>query len=223
MNWDRLIGPLLIGLTGLALLGVGLFGLTWGAASFKHEAAAVAALRPLGALELAALPAGSRVLVEGQVSSAAEAGAGGLAAYLVEAAQGDGGDGNEARWQIREMRAPSLELTLADGSVRLINSGYTLLAPPIVVPLAGGAQRLRYRGFAPGSPALAYGSLEFSASGPALRADWLFGGDQAAYLAEQQANLRAVRSVGAIFSLLGLLALGGSTWLGRQLVYPRPR
>jgi hypothetical protein len=213
---SRLLGPILILIIGLALLGVGLFGLTWAATGFSREAAQVAALRPSGAAELAVLPPGSPALVAGLVAADAEVGAGGLAAYLVEEPRGEPSGAGEERWRTREVVAPPLALELGDGRVPIANAGYELrLASAAPAGSAQGANGLRYRGLAPGSPALAYGVVARGGAGPALEARWLFGGDQAAFVAEQRANASAARASGLIFGALGLLGLGGGAWLLR--------
>lgn len=216
------LGPLIFGVVGVVFLIVGV-GLSWGSYATGQQAKAVASLPLVNAEQLSQLAAGQQVGVEGRISERNTAAYEGLVIYTARRFRGiecDRNSNDNTRsnckqvWDEVERVAPAIWLDVPGGRLRLANANYALYHPPeqwqnTPFPIEG--RTLEYSGFRVGSPVFVSGTID--PAGDALRADFLSGGDRAAYLAGEQQSAGILLIIGLIFGGLGLLFAGiGMAW-----------
>lgn len=203
--WAIFLGfGLIFGLVGLGLLALWALG---------DPSATVAGLPQPSARELAALPAGREVFVEGRIG-ALEQGLSGVVAFeRAELQRSEFGGEESAEWTTVERRTPPLPLDTPGGRVELTNDDYTLLRPPLERTEPDGS---RLRAFAVGDPVVVIGRSVGEGT-PALSAQRLVGGTRDTYLAELGASDRSLLWIGLAALAFGLgFGLPGALGLWRR-------
>jgi hypothetical protein len=227
-SWlERHFITLIFGVIGLIFMLVG-GGLLWASMNSRRQADTYAARPLLTVAEAHTAPSGQPAIVEGRISEINPAPFEGLAAWQARKYQGqkcDRANDNSLTcrdiWEDTDRVTPPLWLEVADGRLRISNTSYTLLSPPVKWWSTGGrlvaGQTIEYRGFQIGSPVFAGGMID-PAEGGSLRAEFLFGGNQQDYVAAQQNQSLTLLFIGVIFGGLGTLfaAIGGGAALLRR-------
>jgi hypothetical protein len=180
----RLVAVVITAMLGLGAVVWTLGGILLLTGSFgtAEDSARVASLSPLSAKELAAAADGERVLLVGQVdpgTPVAEIG-NGLAIYVRERCLRDEGGSSFFKWQAESAVLPSFSLVVKDGTVQVSGPQYSLRKPALNEPGKETEGALRYRGFRPGDLVLVDGLAQTGG----VNATAVFGGDQAAYVAD---------------------------------------
>jgi hypothetical protein len=213
---EKNILVIVFGLMGgvFALIGAVFIGISYNASA---EAARVGAMTPLAAEQLADLPDGSEVIVEGRISERNTALLEGLVAFTERLYRGiecdnDNSDSCHQVWDETRSATPALWLDIPGGRLRLSNSDYQLNNPPEswqTTPTLIDNETLEISGFRMGNPVFAAGQIS-AGDGVTLHADFIFGGTQADYLADRQDESFGFFLFGAIFGGIGVfLAIVG--------------
>ncbi len=208
---------------------------------FRNEAAQIEGMPLLSRAELRNSPAGSPALVEGRLNPRNEATFQGFVAYRCEEFQGwddpDAEDRKE-RWVEIEKVTPPLRLNLPDGEVRIVNDSYTLKSGQLDTESGPGQWQSRpdlawdpearvgtrrCYGYRPGVAVLALGRVGWGPDGPALSAEWIYGGRQADYVAGQRNAALVMTIVGLVFGVVGLGLVALAFRLRRRAAAPEKR
>jgi hypothetical protein len=213
-------GKLFILIFGLLFLALGAILGIFGAADARAEAARAEALVPLTAAALEDQTPGETALVEGVLSARNRARFRDYVAYTVEEYRGreDGNDNPE--WEDEEQVTPPL-IVEAGGVVRVANEDYriegalTRWQESQTLSWNGftGEGTKRYAGLVAGQPVTTIGAVAAGAEGNELRAEVVFGGTRAQYVAAQRQSAFMLPIVGGIFGLIGLIVAGIGAWL----------
>lgn len=189
-----------------SLVGLGLLAL-W---ALGDPSAMVAGLPQPSAGELAALPAGREVLVEGRIGAREPGLSGVVALERAELQRSEFGGESSVEWTVIERRTPPLPIDTPGGRVELANDDYILLYPPREETESDGS---RLKAFAVGDPVVVIGRSVGEGT-PTLSAQRLVGGKRDAYLAELGASdgpllwiALAALAFGLGFGLPGALGL----------------
>lgn len=202
--WRIFLGfGLLFGLASLGMLALWAIG---------DPSAALRALPHLSARELAALPGGREVLVEGRIG-VREPGLSGLVAFeRDELRSAEFAGESSVEWTTVERRTPPLLIDTPSGRVELTNDDYILLHPPRETTEPDGS---RLKAFAVGDPVVVVGRSVGEGTA-ALSTQRLVGGTRNTYLAELEAAdgpllwiALAALVFGLGFGLPGALGLWG--------------
>lgn len=204
---------------GVIFLAVGVGMATLGTRQARAEAERAERLAPLGAAALDDSQPGREVLVEGRVSARNRALFRDFVAYLREEYRGSD-DNNRDKWVEDERHTPPLLIELSGGTVALADDQYRLDNPAHTWQEPGarswngftGEGTKRYRGFAAGDPVMAIGVLVRGREGLDLRAEWLYGGTRADYIAGQRSSAAFLPWFGGLFALIGTLIAGAGAW-----------
>ncbi len=177
------------------------------------EAERVGAMAPLSAQQLGDLPDGSAVIVEGRISERNTALRDGLVAFTehlyrgIECDDNDNSDSCHEVWAETRRATPALWLDIPGGRLRLSNTDYQLNNPPErwqTTPALIENETLEVSGFRMGNPVFVAGQIS-AGDGISLHADFIYGGTQAGYVAEQQSQVLGFFIFGAIFGGIGLI------------------
>jgi hypothetical protein len=213
-----LIGAIFL-LVGLVILWFGLLG---------NRQIKVVESRPLfNSTQLGQVEPGTQAVIEGKISERNSLQAEGLVAYVGSRYLGerctrrDDQEKCDEVWLEEEVLKPELWLDLSDGRIRLANTDYQIQNAPDIrqttETLVGG-QTIRYEGFRIGRPVFANGTVvQPEAESAAFNAAVIYGGDRAAYLANQREANEIPFFLGLIFSLVGavfvtIAAVAGLGW-----------
>lgn len=199
--------------------------------SSEREVARAAGLARVTAASLSSRPIGEVVLAEGRLSAAnrpvfREFVACQRDRYL--GLESSGVNKGQERWKPLETLAPPLEIETSDGIVVIVNQGYELRVPPqrwwdkADRTNLTGKNGERASGFFAGDRVTVEGRIVAAppvgdvASGRALEAQVLFGGDHAAFLAHLRGGVLATRIIGGVFLGVGALLVFIGGWLLRR-------
>jgi hypothetical protein len=204
---------------GALFIAVGIFLGVFVARGTAAEAIRAEALAPLGARELEARPAGEQVIVQGAVSARNPALFREFVAYTAEEYRGEEDSDGDPEWEADGGETPRL-LVEAAGLVQVANTDYRIEGERATwrdrdVLLWNGVTgegTKRYFGLVAGQPVTVVGALVQGVEGNEVRADVLFAGTQAEYVAAQRASAQALPWLGVFFGLLGLIAGGIGLW-----------
>lgn len=193
-----LVVALLCGVIGTALL--------YDVPAYSARAARAERLEPISAVALADIAPGREVLLEGQISSRTPALYRSFVAYTREEYRSSqlgwlGGDSSQ-RWEVVEQSTPPLVIALADGEARIANDDYALDTTAFTFREAGptvtkGA--VQSRGYRVGDPALILGTVVDAGGQRAVRAEFIYAGTRATYVAEMRALARRSLPIGGVF------------------------
>jgi hypothetical protein len=208
-------------LFGLGFIALGYFVGVGMAGDSQAQVARAEQLLAADAAGVASSAVGTELLVEGRLSSANPAGFRDYVAYVREEFRGVEQNSME-RWVEDERLTPPL-LVEAVGVVRLANEDYQLLGPHERWQEEGlnwsrreqeGTKR--YRGWLAERPVMVIGTVTQGAEGNQLRAELVFGGTRAEYIAGEGSAAGFFPWIGAGMALLGgaLVVLGG--WVLRR-------
>lgn len=210
-------GGLFLALFGSLFVAVGI-GIGYFGARFANDAADRAERLPLfSARDIDRSGGNQEVIVEGVVSARNPARFRDFVAYVREEYQGTDEDG-DADWREDERVTPPLLLELPDGLVEIMNDTYRMQSPPqrwqesntLSWNGLSGEGTKRYEGFAANQPVMALGRIVRGQEGQALEAEFLYGGDRAAYVARQRSDAAMLPIFGLIFGGVGaIMALAG--------------
>lgn len=208
-------------LFGLAFVALGVFLGVFVAGESRASADRAERLVPAGAAALASAAPGSELLVEGTVSPRNTARFRDFVAYVREEFRGADDNGDE-KWLEDERVTPPL-LIEAGGPVQLANDDYSLDGPHEYWKEEGlnwsssteeGTKR--YRGFVAGRPAMAIGTAAPGAEGNELRAEFVYGGTRAQYIAERRSSASIFPWVGLAVGLAGAAVSFVGAWVLRR-------
>jgi hypothetical protein len=109
------------------------------------------------------------------------------------------------RWVEVKRETPPLQITLADGEVRIDNDDYTFDTTAVTIEEAAptvtkGA--VQSRGYTVNSPVMLIGRVE---SGGSVKAEFLYAGSRSAYIAEMRSVAARSVPVGVAFLAMSLL------------------
>jgi len=188
---------------------------TASARPINDTAARVERLQPLTFDQLARLPIGSEVLLEGSISDRSVAKFRTFVAYTTERhyLNTDLSD----MWQTENTQSGSFILQFANGSVSISSYGYQIVDPVTVEHQPGnaGSNPLRYSGFQFGDRVTLIGTLASTGSNLSVKADVVIGGMRAAYLAaHQQTAAWSATLVGLGIALVAMLVI--ALYFGRR-------
>jgi hypothetical protein len=218
MKIQKLILPAI----GLLFAGLGALVVWYFAPSFNQAAARVERLSPLTSALLAESPVGQEGLIEGRVSERNPLHFRLFVAYVRYEYRGREDDNdNEVKWVEDERVTPALLLDLPGGRVQLANGDYSLQGklvtwqsePTLNWDSWSGEGTKSYEGLERGNPVVAIGTVVEGATGREFRAEWLYGGNQAAYIEEQRTSAEIARWVGLVFLLIGAVIFGVGVWV----------
>ena len=220
LGCGRLIARAFLLGIGLIFIAVGVALATVGARQASAEADRAERLLPLSAAALDDGRPGREVLVEGRVSARNRALFQGFVAYVREEYRGSDDD-HKDKWSEDERRTPPLLIDLAGGVVTLADDQYDLDSPPHAWQEPGaltwngftGEGTKRYRGFQAGDPAMAIGTLVLGREGVELRAERLYGGTRADYIAGRRGSAAFLPWFGGLFALIGAVVAAVGAWV----------
>ncbi len=155
--------------------------------SVNQKTLGVARLQPLKAAQLAALPEGGEVLLEGTIDRSSTTQFGSLVAYrrdehLLDTDLSD-------LWLPNGRAASAFALDLPDGQVRIDNTNYEVANPPTQIEWG----LMRYQGVALGDRVTVIGTVTHAAAGTKLIAQVVSGGTRLDLIAAQsQASLLTI-------------------------------
>ena len=213
----------------LLLLGIGLIFLVaggalaiFGARQATAEADRAERLAPLGIETIDDSRPGREALVEGRIGARNQPLFQDFVAYVREEYRGDEDD--KEKWVEDERRTPPLQIELKDGIVELADDQYTFDNPPHRWQEPGGLTwngfsgegTKRYSGFWRGDAVVAIGTLVEGSEGLELRAERVFGGTRAGYIAARRSAAAFLPWFGGGFALLGAVVAGLGVWLLRR-------
>jgi hypothetical protein len=209
---------LLLTLLGAAFVVAGVWAGVFGASAATAAADRAERLRPLSASTLEDTAPGGEALIEGRISDRNAPRFRELVAYVRQEYRGSDDDGEE--WREDERVTPRLLLDVPGGRAQIGNTDYALESPPVkwqesrTLTWNGLTSEgtKRYHGFAAGDTATAIGTVVSGREGPELRAELLFGGDRAAYIASQRGAAAFLPWFGLIFGVIGLALAAGGVW-----------
>jgi hypothetical protein len=211
--WFKL---LLLGF-GLVFLAVGLGIGIWGARHAQSQAARAEALAPADARALEAAAPGAPALVEAVVSPRNQARFRDFVAYSAEEYRGEEDSNGNAEWESLDDITPRLILE-AGGVVMIGNEDYRIEGAhaeyqdpgPLTWNGFTGEGTKRYAGLVAGRTVTAIGSIAPGVEGNELRAELVYAGTRAEYIAGQRQTAAFLPYLGAIFGVIGtLIAAGG--------------
>lgn len=200
---------------GLLFVGLGyLSGVTM-AGEARANAARAERLDPASAAVVEGGATGTELLVEGVISPRNQVHFRDYVAYVREEFRGSDENGDE-KWAEDERVTPRL-LIEAGGFVQVGNEDYELLGPHEYWQEEGlnWSRRTqegtkRYRGLVADRPAMVIGTVAPGREGNELRAELVFGGTRAEYIAGERGAAGLLPWIGLIFALVG----GGTIFLG---------
>jgi hypothetical protein len=202
-------------LFGLVFVALGVFMGVFVAGEARAEARRAEALTLAGAAALEGAAPGAELLVEGTLSAGNPARFRDFVAYVREEFRGADTNGDE-KWFEDERVTPPLQIE-AGGLVLLANEDYRLEGPHQRWQEEGlnwssrteeGSKR--YRGYVAEGPVMVVGTVAPGPEGNLIRAELVYGGTRADYIAE-------LRGSAGIFPWVGLavgLAGAGVSFLG---------
>lgn len=208
-------------LFGLLFVGLGYFMGVSFAGEARAKAERVEGLAPADAPTLASAASGSELLVEGLVSERNQPRFRDFVAYVREEFRGADNNGDE-KWVEDERLTPPLLLE-AGGLVQIGNEDYELGAPHARWQEEGlnwssrteeGTKR--YRGLVAGRPAMALGAVAPGREGNELRAELIYGGTRAEYIAEQRGAAGVLPWVGVAIAAAGAGVAFIGAWVLRK-------
>ena len=205
--WKQILFGAIFFVVGLPFIGVG-----W------HQANEADRLNDLPLFDLASLTQSGPGLagtLEGKIAERNALPFRTFVAYVQERYEGEDcdDDGCDSIWSEIERQTPPLLLDLPEGRVRVINDTYYLTSFPVTWQASEelvAYETTRYQGFEIGSPVFVVGATARDGDTPAFSAEFIAGGDRAAYLADQRFGARLFLGLGALFSLIGVGSVG---WL----------
>jgi hypothetical protein len=213
-------GKLFAIIFGLLFLALGVILGVFGAADARAEAARAEALAPLNAAALDDRAPGETALVAGALSPRNRALFRDYVAYTVEEYRGEDDSNDDPEWEREAEVTPPL-LIEAGGIVRVANEDYriegalTRWQESQVLTWNGfsGEGTKRYAGLVAGQPVTTIGAVVAGAEENELRAEVVFGGTQAQYVAAQRQSAFMLPIIGGIFGAIGLIVAGVGAWL----------
>jgi hypothetical protein len=205
----RLLPVLILGLMGAAFVCIGVALGVFVARGSSAEADRAEQTLSLSAAALEERAPGSAAMVEGTLSPRNKPRLRDFVAYTHESYQGTDDDGDE-RWTVEERVTPPLLVDLADGSAQIGNADYRLEGAHDLWVDGGN----RYGGIVSGQPMMAIGVIQAGSEGHELRADLVFAGTRAAYIAAKRDNSRVLPLIGLSLGGIGALLLGVGAWIG---------
>lgn len=222
--------PGFLGLLGAVFGGVGVFLLLTDGP--RRESTRAETLPAVSATQLASLPPGTAVLLEGRIAPTTPVGFRDFVAWRRERFEGvetSGPSKGREIWKHVETVSPPLRVTTATGEVPVVNDGYDLRAPTSQWrETTSGSTGIFDRrpegatGFRAGDRVIVDGrvvlepGLEGALPTRAVQAAVLSGGDRVSYLASLREGILAAKIVGGVFAGVAVLLLALSTWLFRR-------
>ncbi|HMQ35037.1 MAG TPA: hypothetical protein PKD53_30245 [Chloroflexaceae bacterium] len=199
---------------GLVFLAVGLGLGIWGPRNAEAQAARAEGLEAKDAAAVEAAPAGSEALVEAVVSDRNPPAFRDFVAYRAEEYRGEDDDG-DPRWAAHATVTPRLLLE-AGGVVTLANDDYRLEGAHARYqdpgPLTRGdlfrESTKRYQGLVAGGTVTVIGAVAPGAEGNELRAELVYAGTRAEYIAGQRQTAAFLPYFGALFGVIGAALAG---------------
>ncbi len=185
--------------------------------------------------QLSQIPPGGAAMLQGTISERNSLFEQDFAAYVRHQYQGEhcvtptatrdnyrGATTCQPIWTEDKRETPRLWLDLSEGRVQLANTDYRLQNPTNAWQSTSSLIENRtvlYEGFKIGAPVFTQGSVVMDGETPALRAEFIFGGDSQTYLDTQRSSSNVLFLLGSIFMAVGALALGVMgvvVWVGRK-------
>ncbi len=208
--WAKLF---LLGI-GLIFLGAGVAIGVFGTRDALARAALAERLAPRGAAAIEDTPVGAEVLVEGALSPRNRPRFREFVAYTVEEYRGVDDDG-DPEWALIDTVTPPLIIE-AGGLVSVGNEDYRLEHSHAEYqdpgPLTRGdlarESTKRYRGLVAGQVVTAIGTVAEGPEGNELRAELVYAGTRAEYIAGQRQAAVFLPVFGALFGLVGAIVAG---------------
>jgi hypothetical protein len=185
-----------------------------------REAARVAQLSPLSATVLEDSPPGQAALIEGRISERNRQRLREFVVYVREEYRGSDDDG-DPKWSEDKRVTPPLLIELADGRVQIENADYRLERAPVTWQEdtalwwngISGEGTKRYTGFVAGDSVTAIGTVVQGREGRALKAERLYGGSRADYIADKRSDAAILPWIGGALGLVSAILLGVWVWL----------
>jgi hypothetical protein len=208
----RIIPFAALGLMGAVFLGVGLFVGLRGPAESREMIARAERQAPLDAAAFEESPPGRPAVVAGALSPRNRPRFRDFVAYTREEYHGTD-DQDREQWDEDERVTPPLLIDLAGGAVQIGNSDYQLRrahdtwqdSPGPSYSVGMGTKR--YSGLVAGRPVVIVGTIVAGREGRELRADLIFAGDRAAYIASLREDGWVASLLGGIFGAAGALLI----------------
>jgi hypothetical protein len=215
----RLLGKLFLLGFGLLFVVIGLLVGVVGSRSATEAADRAEALAPLGAAALEDRPAGEVVLVEGTISPRNPPRFREFVAYRAEEYRGVDDDG-DPDWEPFATVTPPLILD-AGGVVLLANEDYSLEGDHARYEDPGPPTRgdffrestKRYQGLVAGGTVTVIGMVAPGQEGNELRAEFVYAGTRAEYIAGQRDAARNLPIIGLIFGGIGSVFVLIGLWV----------
>jgi len=171
----------------------------------------------LNATQLQDTRAGTEAVIEGRIAERNALHDNGFVTYIRSEYQGercteddDGNEDCEEIWIEDERITPTLWLDLTGGRTHFVNTNYELQNVAVTVQSTDTLiekETRRYEGFKIGNPIFTKGIVTADAEGPALNADFIYGGNRNIYLTNQRNQAGNSLLGGIIFSAFGGVAI----------------
>ncbi|MEI6777274.1 MAG: hypothetical protein WCK70_10255 [Chloroflexales bacterium] len=220
-NPGRFFSMITLVLMGSVFLCIGVVLGSFGARGANAEADRAERLSPLSAAAIGDAQPGSEALLEGSLSARNPLRFRDFVAYIREEYRGSDSKKN-AKWVEDQRVTPPLLVDVVGGSVQISNDTYRLAGPHARWEDAGGHYwngftgegSKRYAGLVMGRPVMVIGQIQPGTEGPEVRAELIFGGTRAEYIADRRDTARILPIVGGILGCVGVLLLGIAAWAG---------
>lgn len=171
----------------------------------------------LSAVQLQDTRAGTEAVIEGRIAERNPLHDNGFVAYVRSEYQGercttddDGNEDCEAIWIEDERITPTLWLDLVGGRTHFFNTDYDVQNVAVTEQSTETLiekETRRYEGFKIGNPVFTKGIVTADEEGPALNADFIYGGNRDIYLTNRRDEAGSSLLGGIIFSAFGAVAL----------------
>ncbi len=175
---------------------------------FQTEANYATQTQPLTVAALENARVGTPTLLEGQISEQTPIIYRSLVTYIRE-------EYLRRQWREIERTTQPLQIVLTDGEITIRNDDYafdTTATTAIDANAQGGRGVIQVRGYRVGDPVLAIGTVVETPAGKGVRADTLFAGTRASYIAHRQTLIERTAWVSAGFMIWGVASIVLGAW-----------